>query len=353
MSRNTAGTYALPSGNPVSSGSVISSAWANNTLNDLATEITSSLDRQGRGAMQAPLQLIDGSTLQPSLTFAADPDTGVYRAGSNDVRLQVDSGEVARFSTSGMTVPVGLSATGQSAGAGLFGTGGGVSGAGVSGVGGGPNGKGMEGLGTGTGAGGSFTGGASGIGVLGFAGGGNTNGMFGQGAGTGAGVGGTGGTTGPGGQFVPGTAATATTPRNAIEAASGNLAFTPAVNPNSNVAFANTLTPKNIPKAWATLTTTGGGSTAVTVTDAFNVASAACDTTSIGITFASAFSSTNYAAVASCRIKNMVFACSPSTTTGMALTGVDVSPGTTSPLAGFNFRDDVSVVVHVVVFGAQ
>ena len=40
MSRNGSGTYSLPSGNPVVTGTTISSTWANNTLTDIATALS-------------------------------------------------------------------------------------------------------------------------------------------------------------------------------------------------------------------------------------------------------------------------------------------------------------------------
>lgn len=48
MSRNGSGTYSLPSGNPVSSGTTISSTWANNTLSDIASALTQSLSKDGQ-----------------------------------------------------------------------------------------------------------------------------------------------------------------------------------------------------------------------------------------------------------------------------------------------------------------
>jgi hypothetical protein len=48
MARNGSGTYSLPSGNPVVSGSTISSNWANNTLSDIATALTGSLAKDGQ-----------------------------------------------------------------------------------------------------------------------------------------------------------------------------------------------------------------------------------------------------------------------------------------------------------------
>lgn len=87
MPRNSAGTYTLPAGNPVVTGTTISSTWANTTLSDISSEMTDSLDRSGKGAMLAPLQLTDGTVGIPSLTFALDPDTGIFRANTNDMRL--------------------------------------------------------------------------------------------------------------------------------------------------------------------------------------------------------------------------------------------------------------------------
>lgn len=49
MPRNGSGTYSLPSAyNPVVTGSVISIAWANNTLSDIATALTNSLTKDGQ-----------------------------------------------------------------------------------------------------------------------------------------------------------------------------------------------------------------------------------------------------------------------------------------------------------------
>jgi hypothetical protein len=43
--RNSSGTFSLVSGNPVVTGTTISTTWANNTLSDIATELTDSLSR--------------------------------------------------------------------------------------------------------------------------------------------------------------------------------------------------------------------------------------------------------------------------------------------------------------------
>lgn len=48
MPRNGSGTYTLPAGNPVVTGTTIATTWANNTLNDVATALTGSLSADGQ-----------------------------------------------------------------------------------------------------------------------------------------------------------------------------------------------------------------------------------------------------------------------------------------------------------------
>ena len=48
MSRNGSGTYTLPAGNPVVTGTTISSTWSNTTLSDIATALTGSLASDGQ-----------------------------------------------------------------------------------------------------------------------------------------------------------------------------------------------------------------------------------------------------------------------------------------------------------------
>ena len=83
MSRNVNGTYTLPPAvNPVEPGTVIAVDWANPTLNDVAQALTESLDRNGRGAMLAPLALPTGSPTNPALKFV--DNQGLYRSGTNE-----------------------------------------------------------------------------------------------------------------------------------------------------------------------------------------------------------------------------------------------------------------------------
>ena len=57
MSRNGSGVYSLPAGNPVVTGTTISSSWANTTLSDIATALTGSVASDGQTAMTGNLQM--------------------------------------------------------------------------------------------------------------------------------------------------------------------------------------------------------------------------------------------------------------------------------------------------------
>lgn len=135
MPRNSGGIYTLPAGNPVTSGTTISSTWANNTLNDIKSEMTNSLARNGFGGMLAPLRLPDGSNVNPALGFTNDNNTGLRLNGAGELRFVATSTDVVsvapsevRFFTSatvetgGITVEAGgiaVEADGISAAGGL------------------------------------------------------------------------------------------------------------------------------------------------------------------------------------------------------------------------------------------
>jgi hypothetical protein len=104
MPRDSAGNYSLPAGNPVQSGEVIASSWANSTLDDVANSLTNSLDRNGRGGMLAPFQFSDGTNLSPGATWVNEPTTGFYRFDSGDLRVAVLTNDIMRWQTSGADV---------------------------------------------------------------------------------------------------------------------------------------------------------------------------------------------------------------------------------------------------------
>ena len=76
MSRNGSGNYTLPAGNPVSSGTVITSSWANTTLSDIATALTGSIAADGQtpitGALNMTNNKINNLATGVALTDAAN-----------------------------------------------------------------------------------------------------------------------------------------------------------------------------------------------------------------------------------------------------------------------------------------
>lgn len=90
--RNSSGTYTISPGAgswPFVTGTAISSTTMNSILSDLATGMTDSLARSGKGGMNAPLQCTDGSASFPSLTFSNETTSGFYRIGLSDVGLSL------------------------------------------------------------------------------------------------------------------------------------------------------------------------------------------------------------------------------------------------------------------------
>lgn len=99
MPRDSSGNYTLPAGNPVVTGSTISSSWANTTLTDIGSELTDSLDRSGKGAMLAVLKIVDGSVSTPGLAFGSEPGTGFYRPSSAILALTITGNQIVTVST--------------------------------------------------------------------------------------------------------------------------------------------------------------------------------------------------------------------------------------------------------------
>jgi hypothetical protein len=79
MSRNGSGTYTLPAGNPVVTGTTIASTWANNTLSDIATALTDSVAADGQTPMTGNLNLNSNKIVNVAdPTLAQDAATKNY-----------------------------------------------------------------------------------------------------------------------------------------------------------------------------------------------------------------------------------------------------------------------------------
>lgn len=99
MSRNSSGTYTLPAGNPVVTGTTITSTWGNTTMSDIANALTDSLSRSGLGSMTAGLRLFDGTSSLPGLTWGTELTSGMYRAGAADFRWVLATSELVQWTT--------------------------------------------------------------------------------------------------------------------------------------------------------------------------------------------------------------------------------------------------------------
>lgn len=338
--RNASGTYALPSGQPVVAGTTITASTFNTLTSDIASELTDSLSRSGKGAMTAPLELANGTVSLPAVSFDSDPDTGLYRIAANNIGIAVNGVKVADIGTVAATLAV-TGVTGQTNVQSA------LTAAGTS------NGIGATLTGAGTGSGAAINGGAnqtnvnSALVVTANASG-NGRGATITGAGTGAGLVASGSGTAVGATFANGTAAVAGTARNAATLVSGNLNFSPAVNPTSTVAFSNTLTPSNFIKAWATISLSNATPFVPTVLAGFNIASVArTDASTFTLTLASAMADTNFAPTGQSASPSGWVSCAAASTTTVTVT--------MQANAGVVTLDGAGVVrvFHIFVMGAQ
>jgi len=107
MPRNAAGAYSLPLP-PVVTGTTIAATFENSTDADIATELTNSLDRNGRGGMLAPFKIADGTVSAPGMAFTQDPDNGIYRIDVDHWGLAVASALVLDLSSLRIATPNGV-----------------------------------------------------------------------------------------------------------------------------------------------------------------------------------------------------------------------------------------------------
>lgn len=97
------GVYTLPAGNPVVTLTVISSAWANTTMSDIALALTGSVPTDGSAAMTGPLRIADGAVGAPGLAFATETTSGLYRIGIGDFGFSIASVKALEITASTLT----------------------------------------------------------------------------------------------------------------------------------------------------------------------------------------------------------------------------------------------------------
>ncbi|HET9554356.1 MAG TPA: hypothetical protein VFP50_15445 [Anaeromyxobacteraceae bacterium] len=223
-------------------------------MSDIGNELTQSLDRNGKGAMLAQLQLASGAVGAPALSFSAEPTSGLYRAGAGDLRFAIAGVDKFRVGASGLTLTSALLAQdgalatpgiafASEAGAGLYR-------AGSNDVRLAINNKDIARATTKL-------------------------------------------------SVSAATAATGGTRQDALALTNGDLDLSAVAYPTSTTAIANRLTPMNILKALAIITVNGTTTPfTVTVDAGFNITSVArASASTFTFTFASAFANTSYGAI--------------------------------------------------------
>ena len=81
MSRNGSGTYTLPAGNPVVTGTTITSSWANTTMQNIADGLTQSVSADGQTPMTGALNMANNNIN----TVATLSSANVYASNSMGV----------------------------------------------------------------------------------------------------------------------------------------------------------------------------------------------------------------------------------------------------------------------------
>ena len=85
MPRNGSGTYSLPSGNPVVTGTTISSTVHNATMTDIGNEISNSLDKDGQTVITGTIDFN-----AQKLVLDADGDTSITASTDDVIDIEVE-----------------------------------------------------------------------------------------------------------------------------------------------------------------------------------------------------------------------------------------------------------------------
>jgi hypothetical protein len=118
MSRNGSGTYTLPAGNPVVTGTTITSSWANTTMQNIADGLTQSVSSDGQTPMSGALNMatnkINNLGTPAVSTDAATKDyvdTSISGLGSTYLAKANNLSDVTSTSTSRTNLGLGTIAT--------------------------------------------------------------------------------------------------------------------------------------------------------------------------------------------------------------------------------------------------
>jgi hypothetical protein len=116
MPRDLNGLYTLPVGNPVVSGTIIESVWANLTMTDIANALSDSLSRTGLGAMLSAFKFADGTMGAPGISWINEPTSGFHRDALNSFWYSVGNEDVLHITKDGIELAPGKTILGFTGG---------------------------------------------------------------------------------------------------------------------------------------------------------------------------------------------------------------------------------------------
>lgn len=124
MSYNGSGTFSVYTpGNPVVTGTTISSTAFNATMSDFATGLSTSIAKDGQTTVTAAIKFYAGTVSLPGIVLSTDTASGFYRIGANNWGWSGNGSKVLDMSASGFSVTGTLSASGLfTPSAGILGT---------------------------------------------------------------------------------------------------------------------------------------------------------------------------------------------------------------------------------------
>ena len=92
MPRNGSGTYSLPSGNPVVTGTTISSTVHNNTMTDIGSEITNSLDKDGQTVVAGTIDFNANK-----IVLDGDGDTSIHASTDDVIDVEIGGADAIKL----------------------------------------------------------------------------------------------------------------------------------------------------------------------------------------------------------------------------------------------------------------
>lgn len=109
MARNGSGAYTVP--NTFTAGATITASDHNENWSDVGSEVTNSVAADGQTSMTGALKHSSGTVSAPSMTFASDTDSGLYRIGSDNIGIAVGATKIIDVASTGATIVGSIDAT--------------------------------------------------------------------------------------------------------------------------------------------------------------------------------------------------------------------------------------------------